>query len=78
MDKEEIRSLIEEKEENFDEIKKHKDTLSQLKSIEKEETAKLWLQTDWSEVIEGRATDKTKKAFVDNKIRTYKEDVEIQ
>ena len=76
MDKEDIRQLINDKEDLFVKLEFEELVLVDLKTDEKEYAMDLWINTDWSEVIEGRPTDKTKKAYVDAKLREVKEFVE--
>ena len=76
MDKKKIRLLIDKKDALFDEINQLNDKLIDRKTATKYELEDLWLRTDWETVINGRATDKTKKAFVDAQIRPHKEQEE--
>ena len=79
MDKEEIRSLIDEKKKIYDDIFEYKDALVTLKSEVKYALEDIWLHTKWDEAItNGRATDKTKQAYVDGQIREAKEEVEYK
>ena len=79
MDKEEIRSLIDEKKKIYDDIYEYKDVLVTLKSEVKYALEDLWLHTDWDEKItNAKPTDKSKKAYVDGQIREAKEEVEYK
>lgn len=78
MDTKDIERLIQEKEDLFSKLEFEEKNLIDLKTEEKEYAMDLWLNTNWDEVIDGRATDKTKKAYVDAKLREVKEFVEKQ
>lgn len=76
MDKKEIESLINEKEGHYKSLNTHKDRLIDAKSSVKYDAESLWLNTIWEDVINGRATDKSKKAYVDSHLRESQEEVE--
>ncbi len=79
MDKKDIEALILEKEGIFSDIQRYKNELVTLKSEVKYALEDIWLHTDWDEAItNGRATDKTKQAYVDGQIREAKEEVEYK
>ena len=65
------------KAEMYDKIGDLSQKLVDAKNSEKSQLGDLWLCTIWDEVIEGRATDKTKKAYVDEHIREFKADCEM-
>lgn len=70
------RNVIIRKSLKYDELSDLHNKLITAKTDEKKELNRLWNDTDWSTIIEGRATDKTKKAYVDAEIRIFKEKVE--
>ena len=72
----EIGHLLIRKSKLYDDISKLSAELVEAKTCEKNHLSALWLCTIWDEVITGRATDKTKKAYVDEHIRPFKEDCE--
>ena len=76
MDTKEIEALIEEKKGLFEAINTQNDNLIDAKSTVKYESEKLWLRSDWDSIIDGKVTEKLKKAYVDAHIREFQEDVE--
>lgn len=68
--------LLVEKAELYEKITDLSNKLIDARTSEKSQLGDLWLNTIWDEVIEGKATDKTKKAYVDEHIREHKEDCE--
>lgn len=76
MDKKDIEKIIFEKELLYGKICSCRSNLIAVKSEMKYYESDLWLKTDWESVINGRATDKTKKAYVDGELRVLKEKVE--
>ena len=69
-------SALVRKTEMYDEISKLAEELIEAKNDEKSHLGDLWLCTIWSEVIEGKATDKTKGAYVGEHIRPFKAECE--
>lgn len=77
MDKKEIESLINEKEDIFKEIDSLESRRIEAKTSEKNAIEDLWLNTIWEDVIDGRATVDAKKAYIGGQVREYKEEVEF-
>lgn len=77
MDKEEIRDLIAEKSALSLKVYDLEKKLVNAEAEYRYELERLWLKTDWDSVIDGRPTDKTKKAYVDAEARGYKDVTEL-
>lgn len=77
MDKEEIRDLITEKSALSLKLYELEKKLVNAEAEYRYELERLWLKTDWDSVIDGRPTDKTKKAYVDAEARGYKDVTEL-
>ena len=71
-----IEDLINQKEKLYEEISFLERKLVDANANVKYDTAEYWLGTDWAKVIEGKATEKIKKAYVDAQIRPLKDKVE--
>ena len=75
MDKKDIEKIIDEKQTIHKKISAQEEKLLNAKSKVKFEEFELWVKSDWETILK-KPTDKTKKAYVDGKVRPFKEKVE--
>lgn len=70
-----VKPLISQKGQLFEDIYDLENKLITLKFNLRVTEANLWLHTDWETVIDGRATEKLKKAYVDSQTAEKKRDI---
>lgn len=75
MDQKDIEKIIDKKEELYQKISAHESNLREARSKVKYMEYELWVESDWNELLK-KPTDKSKKAYVDGKVRPFKEKVE--
>ena len=77
MDKKEIESLIQEKENLFKQLDDWRGERVEDKSGVRHDADALWNQTIWEDVLTGKITDKNKNAYVKSNLRDAEEELEF-
>lgn len=77
MDKKEIESLIQEKENLFKQLDDWRKERVEDKSGVRHDADALWNQTIWEDVLTGKITDKNKNAYVKSNLRDAEEELEF-
>lgn len=77
MDKKEIESLIQEKENLFKQLDDWRRERVEDKSGVRHDADALWNQTIWEDVLTGKITDKNKNAYVKSNLRESEEELEF-